>query len=166
MDRTEVKVIMCKAAHDEIDKPENHCFPHCRINAICSHGNRIISNAIKLGLNLRKLRKNEARKFRAILYKTEVELVRWTDCNAVLKRELRLKNKDPQTLEEINYFLSTRLGQDQSQWEEVHARGQLDIARPILEIVERLKELGLLDFDPEPIHLETKNLIASRSTSK
>jgi hypothetical protein len=154
----QLEILECKAAHDELGVA-NFALPHCGRNAICSHGNNIIDAAIAKGRKERKLGKREAEYLRKRIDEVRIDLIRWTDRIATWKRlirEQKIPRDDWQTLERI---LESDLGPDRSKWEEKHGKRQLELAQPILVIVRRLRDLGLLSLADEPRTIEMKTLL-------
>lgn len=159
-----LKIVACCAAHDEITEPRNFAFSHCRTNAICSHGNKIIDAAIRRGKIAGLISPERATSLLQLIEEVRIELIRWADRMATWRRHLRLKKLEPSDLNLLESMLVEELGHDRDQWRKRHREKQLEIAKPILETVQYLQSLGLLTCNNEPVHVDVESLILATDT--
>jgi hypothetical protein len=132
---------------------------YCSSNAICSHGNKLFEEAITQGEEVGKLSPARAEIMRGILTQTRRELLETIDQIAVLKRILQENPTDHETRQKIERVLGTQ----ESEWNAVHAKLQVLLAEPILEITRVLAGLGLLELKENLIHVDTAKLAKARS---
>ena len=163
----EVKVIVCTAAHDGIKGPaENHCFAFCESNGICSHGfNGILDRAVDRGCSIGVISKSDRDIMRETLIQTRITLSQNIDRLRVQIKMLR--TRDPKVLEYTSpeYFeylqsnIVAELGSDQSLWDNALSQKQLEIALPIIQVIEKLRDLGLIQTTMKPTVIDVKTLI-------
>jgi hypothetical protein len=183
-----VKIVVCGALHDEMPgKINNQCFNFCRSNAICTHGNESITEAIETGLEKGYLDSAQASNMLDTVETTQMNLGRWTDLISALRKSIRERepgmnhfewecaakrdtsvladeaaresalDKDREVRTDI---LKKLLGHDVSLWRSAHKSEQLRIAQPILDILRTLQNLDLITLNTEAESIDSDALLA------
>lgn len=154
-----VRIISCCAVHDEIEGAKPFSLPHCAGNIICSHGNMALEEAINEGERRGTLSFVRANAMRSIILKTRIQLLQHVDNLAVLKRIFSRGEGDEKKATEEK--IAKVLGKDQSLWDEAHAKLQLTVAEPIMQIAKVLEGLGLLHIAPNVVQIRIGKMIAA-----
>jgi hypothetical protein len=161
----QVQIIDCTAIHDEISttKNPNHMFSFCLLNAICSHGNKIVESAVEEGVHSGKLSEFEAGQLLNVLRETEIKLSHGLDRVATARKILSGKNTNLFSEEDLNLIksrLDAELGSDESKWRQILQERQLILAAPKIAVTRQLQELGLLTCASEVTHVDADALVA------
>lgn len=186
-----VGVIGCGALHDEMPgRVVNRSLSFCSGNVICTHGNARLEAAIAEGERSKVLSESDVAQTRETIEETQIKLARWADMISVFMKSIRLREPgnhhlefrcriernanafdDPvaaeqaaidQDVAEREATLAHLLGEDRSQWRRVHKERQVEIGQPIIDIANRLVDLGLLEFDPTPVFVDSTTLLNER----